>query len=201
MTKPQPTDVPTEQLQAQKPKTPFALPFFASIYAQGFLQLSEEGATLTVGDKTADLLLSTERRRAFEAAPPAANQLLQVELWPRTADGRVNHLELGKYKPISPETPKLGFQFIAAGRLLSVDSKEGSLEINIEPNAQGVLKEAFVLQVWASLEVLKTLPRKSKTFQLTGEYRPQSQRLIVQKAKGCAVGQLPKAAPAVATKP
>ncbi|GAA4012107.1 hypothetical protein GCM10022631_25000 [Deinococcus rubellus] len=200
MTKPQPTDMPADQPQAQKPRKPFFLPFFASIHAQGFLQLSEEGVALSVGDKTVALLLSAERRRAFETAPPAADQLLQVELWPRTADGRVNLLELGKYKPISSAAPKLGFQFIAAGRLISVDSEEGSLEVNIEPNDQGVMQEAFALRVWASLDALKTLPRKSKTFRLEGEYRPQSQRLIMQHAQSCAVGQLPKAAPAGATK-
>ena len=198
MTKLQPTDTPADQPQAQKLRKPFLLPFFASIHAQGFLQLSEEGAHLTVGDKTVVLLLSAERRQAFETAPPAADQLLQVELWPRTDGGRVTLLELGKYRPIISAAPKLGFQFIAAGRLVRVDSEEGSLEINIEPNDQGIMQEAFALQVWASLDALKTLPRKSKTFRLEGEYRPQSQRLIMQHAKGCAVGQLPKAVPAVA---
>ncbi|TSA81443.1 hypothetical protein FNU79_15040 [Deinococcus detaillensis] len=198
MTKPQPTDTPAEQPQAQKPRKPFFLPFFASIHAQGFLQLSEEGATLTVGDKTVALLVSAGRRQAFEMAPPAADQLLQVELWPRTDGGRVSLLELGKYKPISSEAPKLGFHFIAAGRLISVDSEEGYLEVNIEPNDKGVMQEAFALQVWASLDALKTLPRKSKTFRLEGEYRPQSQRLVMKNAKMCAVGKVSRAVSATA---
>ena len=123
----------------------------------------------------------------------------RFKLWPRTDGGRVTLLELGKYKPLISAAPKLGFQFIAAGRLVRVDSEEGWLEINIEPNNQGVMQDAFALQVWASLDALKTLPRKSRTFRLEGEYRPQSQRLIMQRSKSCVVGQLPRAAPAVAT--
>jgi len=184
------TDLPTPAAEVaaatppkpQKKRRKYPIHFHASLRWDSPLRMVPSGVELHLGETTLTVGMTEQVGRMLQEQPPEAGRPSTVLLWFRTPEGYVQELELAKVMPIKEPQAASKPQFSVGGRLKDVNRDEGFLVVVVEPNKQGALTEPFQVHIWAALDLLEKLPKVGRTLVVTGEYRPQSGRLVAARA-------------------
>lgn len=198
--KPQPKTQPKIKAQTQaktktKTKAPRPVYFHAYIHLRSQVELLEGGRVqVELGGQPQVLPIAANQVEKVFQKSSHPEQIYLLSLWFRTADEHVTNVEVAGFietKVTEGEEVKKP-TFHIAGRLEAANQEEGVVKIKIETNPNGKLKEAFVVDVWVALELMKKLPPIGETLVAVGEYRPSSGRLIAKAIFAKKLGKQPK---------
>ncbi|MEW6422591.1 MAG: hypothetical protein AB1511_12830 [Deinococcota bacterium] len=178
----------------QKKRRKYPIHFHASLRWDSPIRVVPSGVELHLGGTSITVGVTEQVRRTLQEQPPELGRPSTVLLWFRTPEGYVQELELAKVMTATGPEAASKPQFSVGGRLKAVNREEGFLIVEVEPNKQGVLAEAFPVHIWAALDLLEKLPKVGRTLVVTGEYRPQSGRLVATRCTPVHIGA-PKSPP------
>lgn len=167
----------------QKKRRKYPIHFHASLRWDSPIRVVPSGVELHLGGTAFTVGVTEQVGRTLQEQPPEAGHPYTVLLWFRTPEGYVQELELAKVTPTQGPEAASKPQFSVGARLKAVNRDEGFLIAEVELNKRGALMEPFEVHIWAALALLERLPKVGRTVVVTGEYRPQSGRLVATRCK------------------
>jgi hypothetical protein len=162
-----------------KVKPPSINPFDAHITFATPLRVVPGGMELQLDGESVTVELHPSLVLEEQETPPDAGKIYTVTLWFELQGAEVHTLILARYHPAKGSKAERTLPvFRIAARLMDASSKYNLMLLQVEPNATGGLKEAFLVHVWAKTHLLRVLPERHRTVIVGGMYKHSSRRLI-----------------------